>query len=274
MGSNLQACRVVRCAVVGHVEWVDSVLVDRVPAAGEIAHGFEDWSEPAGGGAVAAAQLLKLAGGCDFFTALGDDELGRRALERFGALGIEADVEWFGTTRRAFVQVDAHGERTITTVGRKLRRRELPRMDVYDAVFFVAGEPEALRAARAARFVSATPRELPTLLGGGVPLDLLVGSGTDPGEHYEGGLDVSVVVQTEGIRGGIANGHRYEPATPPAPVVDTYGAGDSFAATLTFALGRGDELGDALALAARAGAAVITGKGPYAAQLELDTRVG
>jgi hypothetical protein len=159
----------VRCAVVGHVEWVDSVLVDRVPAVGDIAHGSQDWSEPAGGGAVAAAQLVRLAGACDFFTALGNDEHGRRAVARFSELGIAADVEWFGATRRAFVQVDAHGERTITTVGEKLRRRQLPAMDGYDAVFFVAGEVEALRAARAARFLSATPRELPTLLASGIP---------------------------------------------------------------------------------------------------------
>lgn len=261
-----------RCAVVGHVEWVESVLVDRVPAAGEIVHGTGDWAEPAGGGAVAAAQLVKLAGACDFFTALGEDELGRRAVERFEELGIATDAEWFGSTRRAFVQVDAHGERTITTVGAKLRRRELPAMGGYDAVFFVAGEPAALRAARAARFLSGTPREVPTLLEGAVRLDLLVGSGTDPGERYDGGLDVAHVVRTEGIRGGIADGRRYEPATPQGPIVDTYGAGDSFAATLTFALGRGDRLDDALTLASRAGAAVITGKGPYTAQL--DARVG
>jgi len=61
-------------------------------------------------------------------------------------------------------------------------------------------------------------------------------------------------------------------AAPPAAIVDTYGAGDSFGAALTFALGRGDELDDALTLAARAGAAVITGRGPYAAQL--DARLG
>jgi ribokinase len=140
----------------------------------------------------------------------------------------------------------------------------------YDAVFFVAGEPEALRAARAARFVSATPREAPTLAKAGVHLDLLVGSGTDPGERYDGGLDVALIVKTEGTRGGVADGRRYQPATPPAPIVDTYGAGDSFGAALTYALARGDELEEALALAARAGAAVITGKGPYSAQL--DTR--
>ena len=60
------------------------------------------------------------------------------------------------------------------------------------------------------------------------------------------------------------------PAPPlPGPVVDTYGAGDSFSAALCFALARGDALEDALALAARAGAAVIAGTGPYATQMAL-----
>ena len=50
-------------------------------------------------------------------------------------------------------------------------------------------------------------------------------------------------------------------------MVDSYGAGDSFAAALAFALARGDGLDDALELAARAGASVLTGRGPYTAQL-------
>jgi ribokinase len=52
-------------------------------------------------------------------------------------------------------------------------------------------------------------------------------------------------------------------------VVDAYGCGDSFAAGLTFALGRGDELDGALDLAARCGAACLAGRGPYAGQLRL-----
>jgi len=182
-------------------------------------------------------------------------------------------VEWFGRTRRGFVQVDRQGERTITTVGPKLRVRQLPPMDAYDAVFFVAGEPEALRAARAARYLAATPREQEWLRAGGVHLDLLVGSATDPGEHYDGGLDTGLVVLTEGARGGyVVGGPRFEAAPPAGPIGDTYGAGDSFSAALCFALARGDALEDALALAARAGAAVITGRGPYSAQLELEAR--
>ena len=74
---------------------------------------------------------------------------------------------------------------------------------------------------------------------------------------------------TEGRAGGTANGERYAAAEPPGPVVDAYGAGDSFGAALCFALARGDALKDALALAARAGAAVVTGAGPYSTQLAL-----
>jgi ribokinase len=257
----------VRCAVVGHVEWTEFAFVDHVPAAGQIAHADELWSGPAGGGAVVAAQLKRLAGACDFFTALGDDELGHASVKRLDELGITLHTEWFGTTRRALTLVDESGERTITTIGPKLRPRATPALDGYEAVFFVAGEVSALRAARAARFVAATPRELPTLLEGGVQLDLLVGSATDPGERYEGGLDVAVVVATEGVQGGRAGAGRYQAAAPPGPIVDTYGAGDSFAAALCFGLARGDDLETALALAARAGASVITGRGPFTAQI-------
>jgi ribokinase len=121
--------------------------------------------------------------------------------------------------------------------------------------------------ARAARFLAATSREVQALLEGGVRLDLLVGSGTDPGERYDGGLDVGLVVMTEGALGGVAAGRRYDPAPVPGPVADTYGAGDSFGAALCFALARGDDLDQALSLAARAGAAVVTGRGPFLAQI-------
>ena len=80
---------------------------------------------------------------------------------------------------------------------------------------------------------------------------------------------MDTVVLTEGPAGGTANGEPYHAAPLPGPVVDTYGAGDSFGAALCFALGRGDELHSALDLATRAGAAVVTGAGPYSTQLAL-----
>jgi ribokinase len=263
----VRACRIVRCAVVGHVEWTEFVLVERVPGPGEIAHGDGALAEPAGGGAVVAAQLARLAGGCDLFTVLGADALGDAAARRLAELGVAVHAERAGETRRAFTLVDQARERTITTIGPKLRPSGPLPLEGYDAVFFVAGEPGALRSARAARFLAATPRELPTLRAGGVALELLVGSATDPGERYDGGLEVGLVVATAGAAGGEANGLRYESAPAPGALVDTYGAGDSFAAALCFALARGDDLAASLALAARAGAAVVTGRGPFEAQI-------
>jgi ribokinase len=257
----------VKIAVVGHIEWVEFVEVDRVPAPGQIAHGTDSWSEPAGGGAVVAVQVLKLNGACTFHTALGDDDLGRRSVEQLAELGLDLEVQWFGQTRRALVHVDRDRERTITTVGAKLLPRGPLELEGYDGVFFVSGDVAALRSARAARFLAGTPRELPTLHEAGVPLDLLVGSGTDPGETYDGTLDAAIVVATEGSRGGVAQGERFVAVEPPGPLEDAYGAGDSFAAALFFALARGDSLPAALDLASRAGATVVTGKGPYTAQI-------
>jgi ribokinase len=257
----------VRCAVVGHVEWVEFARVPGMPGAGEIVHATEVWAEPAGGGAVVAAQVMKLNGTCTFHTALGDDELGHRSAARLTELGLDLHAQWFGSTRRALVHVDRDRERTITTVGAKLLPAGPLPLDGYDGVFFVAGDVAALHSARFARFLAATPRELPTLQAGAVRLDLLVGSGTDPGEAYDGSLDADVFVATEGPRGGVAAGARYEAAPPPGPLEDAYGAGDSFAAALFYALARGDSLEDAVALATRAGAAVVTGKGPYSAQI-------
>ncbi|TML04619.1 MAG: ribokinase [Actinobacteria bacterium] len=270
--------RPVRVAVVGHVEWVEFARVESVPRAGEIVHALETWQEPAGGGAVAAAQLARLAGSCLFFTALGADELGRRSRSELTELGIDVraipDPE---PTRRAFTYVDETGERTITVLDQKLRPRggdsRLPWRELVglDAVYFVSGDAEALHHARLARVLVATARELPTLREAGVQLDALVGSGDDEGELYRPGElepPPHVVVTTSGGLGGwVQPGGPFRPAPLPGTIVDAYGCGDSFAAGLTFALGRGDSVDEAVGLGARCGAAVMTGRGPYAAQL-------
>lgn len=267
-----------RVAVVGHVEWVEFARVEAVPRPGEIAHASETWEEPAGGGAVAAVQLRRLAGSCSLFTALGSDELGRRSRAELTRRGVEVRaIPEAEPTRRAFTYVDDTGERTITVLGDKLRPRggdsRLPWRELagLDAVYFVSGDAEALQHARMARVLVATARELATLREAEVQLDALVGSGEDDGELYRAG-DLNpaphVVVTTSGGLGGwVQPGGPFRPAPLPGPMVDAYGCGDSFAAGLTFALGRGDPVEDAVALAARCGAAVMTGRGPYEAQL-------
>src|SRR5262249_36703177 len=161
------------CAVVGHVEWVEFARVPRFPPAGTIVHAEEFWAEPAGAGPVMARQLARLAGRCELFTVLGDDELGHRSERRLAELGIDVHAECRASTRRAWTHIAASGERTIPVIGDKLLPRAPLPLGGYDAIYFVAGEPSALRAARAARFVAATAREQATLREAGVPLDLL-----------------------------------------------------------------------------------------------------
>src|SRR5690348_4057621 len=109
-------------AVVGHVEWVEFARVDELPAAGAIVTARESWEEAAGGGAVAAVQLVNLAGSCQFFTALGDDELGRRAKKELEERGVTVHAaRAFAPQRRGFTHLDDNGERTITVIGEKLR---------------------------------------------------------------------------------------------------------------------------------------------------------
>jgi ribokinase len=273
----------VRAAVIGHVEWVDFVKVESVPKPGEIVHASESWAEAAGGGAVAAVQLANL--GCDtaFITALGDDDLGHRAHEDLASRGVRLHVAWTRQPqRRGVTYVDEAGERTITVIGEKQRPRgddeSLPWEELQrcDCVYFTAGDVEALLKARHARVVVATARELPTLLEAQVPLDALVLSARDPAETYEPGqLDPppGLIVSTLGREGGTyVAGERsgsFPAADVPGPIANMYGAGDSFAAGLAFALARGDETENALAFAAKCGAAAMTGRGAYEGQLRL-----
>src|SRR4051812_39577824 len=211
-----------RTAVVGHLEWTEFLPVDHVPVQGEIVETSDRFVEPAGGGAVSAVQLARLGSECTFFTALGDDENGRRAERRLRELGVDVHVAWRTgkPTRRAFVYLDADGERTITTIGERLHcvrahDDHLPWDDLssFDAVYFVAGDEEALRAARAARAVVATARILALLERAHVRLDAVVGSGRDAGERYRPiEPPPALVVATAGAEGGSWTGGEGAPA--------------------------------------------------------------
>lgn len=271
-----------RVAVVGHVEWIEFARVERVPAPGEIVHASNAWEEPAGGGAVAAVQLARLAGECLFLTALGDDAQGHRAKWELEALGVRVEAAWRKEPhRRAFVYLDADAERTITVMGERLGPRAtdpLPwaELDDVDAVYLTAGDPGAVRAARAATTLVATVRALDALAEAHAHLDALVSSAEDEGERYTpGSIDPPplLVVRSAGAGGGsvvAADGSRSEwAASPlPGPPVDAYGAGDCFAAGLTYGLAEGRSAEEAVALGARCGAACVTGRGPYEGQLK------
>ncbi len=285
----------------GHVEWVQFARVSHVPCAGEVVHASDPFEEPAGGGAVAAVQLARLAGAASLVTVLGDDEYGRRSLTRLTELGVDVRASFIDApSRRAVTLVDAAGERTITTFGPRLeplgvdprgtprggvppggdlRGGEAPErwdgLEGIDALYFTAGDEAELRIARArSRVLVASPRAR-SALGHGVSLDALVLSGDDEIELRAAAPaleDAELVVWTEGERGGRyrrrgGEAGRWAAVAPTGERVDSYGCGDSFAAGLTYGLGAGLELAGALALGARCGAVCLTGHGPYERQL-------
>jgi ribokinase len=278
MGELLQAC----VGVVGHTEWVDLAITPRLPRPGEIVHVGEYWDEAAGGGAIAAVQMLKLTGAALMFTALAQDAYGRRTAEELEERGVRVRAGMrSGRQRRGFIFLTDDGERTITVLGERL----VPHLDdglpwdelaALDGIYVTGGDGGALEAARRARVLVATPRAGRALHEAGVAVDVLVHSGSDAGEKVDvDALDPSprTVVTTMGAHGGRWEGEAgsgtWDSEPLPGPRVDAYGAGDSFAAGLTTGLAAGMPIEQAVRLGARCGAANMTGRGPYAGQLDL-----
>jgi ribokinase len=271
-----------RVAVVGHVEWVDFAVVPRLPRPGEILHVHEFWDEAAGGGAVAAVQMAKLTGGSLFLTALAGDRLGAGVPEQLARYGVTVHAgERQGIQRRGFTYLTDDGERTITVLGDRLVPQgddELPwdALDDCGGVYFTGGDAAALEAARRAGAIVATPRAGDALREAGIAVDVLVHSGKDKDEELDPEeLDPAprTVVTTLGSKGGRWDGEAgsgtWEPLPLPGPIVDEYGAGDSFAAGITTGLAAGLPIAEAIHLGARCGVANLMGRGPYAGQLDL-----
>lgn len=264
-----------KLAVVGHQEWVTFLQVDALPQPGRISRALRDLEEPAGAGAVVAVQLARLTGQrIPFFTALGRDAIGERSVARLQELGVDPLVAWRDRpSRRGISLVDDGGDRAITVIGERhtpVAQDPLPweLLAGCDGVFVSATDAAGLRLARKARVLTATPRlRLPVLQEASVTLNALIGSGLDPSEQIPYGAlnpPAALTIATEGAEGGILTpGGRYRASTPPGPVVESYGCGDSFAAGVTAGLAAGWAPTQATHLGATCGAACVTRFGPY-----------
>ncbi len=257
-------------AVVGHVEWVQFIPVERFPRPGEVIHATAAFTRAAGGGGVVAGVLARLGAQVDFFCALGDDEAGRAAAAQLQELGVRLHVAWRAApTRLAVTLLDERGERTIVTIGERLAPRGGDPLD-WDllagaaGVYFTAGDADALRRAREAPLVVASPRAREALSEPGAAVDALVFSSHDRDEcawAQRAQARSRLLVRTEGEHGGHWSGASEGtwPAVPaPGEIRDAYGCGDSFAAGFTLALARGLTVAEATQLGARCGAECLT----------------
>jgi ribokinase len=271
-----------RIAVIGHVEHVTVAAVPALPTPGEILHLEHPIFIAAGGGGIAFSQFVRSPAELHLFTALGNDDAAS-VVERH-ILATSAHIHAARCDEphtRDLVLVTPDGERTILVVGEPLHPRHddpLPweMLAECDAAYFTAQDPEILRLARSARFLAVTARRSEALGASGVRADVVVGSAVDPREARllaDYAVPPNVLVMTEGRRGGTietADGITRFAAPPSIPVVGAYGAGDSFAAALTWYLARDVPVPEACDRAARHGAAVLAGINPLEHQIPLD----
>ena len=263
-------------AVVGHIEWVEFLAVDRWPQPGLISHAQQRLEEPAGAGAVIAVQLAQLLNRpVHFFTALGRDSVGEACVQRLQERGVEVHVAWRDCpTRRGISLVDDGGDRGITVIGDRLTpvlSDSLP-WDVLrqcDGAFITAADFALVQASRAVPVLAATPRVgLAVLKSAGVQIDALIGSGLDPAEAVAPGALTPAPrfqISTEGAAGGVINsGDRYSASALPGRLIETYGCGDSFAAGVFAGVAAQWQLEKAIQLGCELGAACATRFGPYA----------
>jgi ribokinase len=262
-----------RVAVVGHVEWVEFVQVNRLPRPGEVIHASATLTRAAGGGGVVAGVLAELGAEVDFYTALGNDGPGRASVEQLTERGVRTHVAWHREpTRRAVTLLESGGERTIVTIGSRLdpqgkQRLGWERLRGADGAYVTAGDAAALTSARAARVVVASPRARRALQGDGPTIDALVFSAHDPDERdwaERVRARARLLVATEGAAGGRWWGEtdgRWAAIPPPGPIRDAYGCGDSFAAGFTLGLARGASVARAAELGALCGSRCLARAG-------------
>ena len=264
-----------KLAVVGHVEWVTFLSVDKYPKAGCISHGEIYREEPAGGGAVAAVQMSKLTEEkVHFYTALGKDGVGEMSYHRLKQLGLEVNVAWREEpTRKGISFIDSNGERAITVIGNRLQpssndQLRWDELTNYDGVFVTAVDSGGLNHCRKAALLVASPRiGIETFKRANINIDALIGSALDPDERTL--LEAikpspRICIATQGSLGGEAfPGGQFKAFKLKKAAIDAYGCGDSFAAGVTIGLSSGWSLNEAISLGAHCGAQCSTLLGPY-----------
>lgn len=260
--------------VVGHVEWVTHAL-GTPPERGHISDLRDPLREPAGGGCVAAAAVARTGRPVAFFTALGDDDTARASREELQRRSVEVHaVARSGPQTPVLSIAEPDGERTIMVIGERLQPAggdPLPwhLLSQCGACYYAGEDPDSLVHARRATVLVATARRAQDLLAADVRADVVVASAGDPLEDpsvLPARLRPEWTVVTDGPRGGRitrADGTsgRYDAVPPPAPVVDTYGCGDTFAACLAAAMGEGAGVQEAATAAAAEAARCATWRG-------------
>src|SRR4051812_26343100 len=286
-----------RVVVLGSTNTDMTVRLDRLPAPGETRLGGEFATGPGGKGANQAVAACRAGGSVTFLTALGEDSLGRQALDHYTREGVDvgyASIVAGVPSGVALILVGEGGENLIGDAPGANGRltpgyvEALPdRLFRPDAVFLVSLEipvdtvVAGLRRARAAGMTCVlnpapihlsilepdvldlidvmTPnREEARALAGAGSLDRGPTGDLSAARRLRA-RGVGRLVITLGAKGClVASAEGYVLVPAPAvDVVDTVGAGDAFNGALAVALAEGLPLTDAAKRACAAGALAV-----------------
>jgi ribokinase len=284
--------------VVGSINVDLVVSVPRLPAPGQTVIGGEHWRAPGGKGGNQAAAAVRLGAGVAIIAAVGDDDLGRDAIEDLRLRGVDVTgirrVEGV-PTGVALITVDGAGENQIavasganarlsavdvqTDVVRRRPEVVLAALEIPDEALLAA----ARGAAEAGAIFVLNPapyREIPREVLAGVNLltpnqheaAALAGSAEEEtgswGKLFEelSAVGVRTLVVTLGSRGAAIYAEE-EATVVPAPAVDAVdatGAGDAFNGTLAVSLSEGRETEEAVRRAVAAGSMATRARGARA----------
>jgi ribokinase len=279
-----------RIAVVGSYGVGMTMVLPRVPGAGETVLGGDFARGPGGKGSNQAICARRLGAEVDLLTSVGPDDFGREARELWREEGVRAGHVKTGVkaTMVGFILLEPGGENRIAVAAGALGELSPEDVEGFATVIREADlclvsleipvqtAVAALRAARAAGTVTllnpAPASPLPEEAWGLIDLltpniseaRILAGVGSTSGPEeivsaLRARFDGSVVL-TMGSEGALVDDGRGQTHVPPVAaerVVDTTGAGDAFSAALGVATADGRPLLEAARFAAAAGALAV-----------------
>ena len=262
-------------AVIGHIEWINFLKVDKLPKPGIISHAEDSLELPAGGGTLIANTLSELTHNqVHFFTSLGNDYFGKESYKILEKKGLKLHVNWReAPTRRGFSLIDNSRDRSITIIGKRLAPKFTDNLDwdilnKMDGIFITAADKQIFKKARNAKILCTTPRVgIDTINNSNVVLDGIIGSDLDPDEFFiESDLikKPKYIIKTEGEKGGFSiPGGKFNAIKNDLPLIDSYGCGDSFAAGIIFGLSSKWSIEKTIKLGTVLGRNSIESYGPY-----------
>ncbi|MET4159012.1 PfkB family carbohydrate kinase [Agromyces sp. PvR057] len=256
-----------RVVVVGSIN-VDSVVrVDAHPSPGETVLGLGVELLPGGKGANLAAGAAAAGADVQLIGRVGDDDLGRRYVERLAEHGVDVSavsVDGERPTGQAFITVAASGENSIIVIAganggveADAAAHAIPDDAAVVVVQLELAPAVAEAVLRRARALGALAVLNPSPVSPAASALLELADVVIVNEHEWAALgepaDACVTLGGAGARWGAAR-----VAPDPVEAVDTTGAGDAFAGALVARLAAGATREDALRDAVAAGARATT----------------